>query len=144
MRTRTLLIVGAIIAVAGGAYAWREYNRPTQGAGEMKVTLTVNAEDLHQAFISDETAANTKYVGTAEQAIEVKGLIRSIDPAEAGMTNVTLATSDEMSGVVCEFPNAVLPQEWKPGDKVMLKGICTGVNDLIPDVILVRCAPVAQ
>ena len=141
MRARTMLIAGGIIAVIGGAYVWAQYNRPVETAGTMDTVLTVVAADLHQAFITNEAAANAKYVGKTEQAIQVKGVIRAVETTNGG-SSVVLETADAMAGVVCEFKNDALPMGWKTGDTVALKGICTGVNDLIPDVILVRCTAV--
>ncbi|MBL0126921.1 MAG: hypothetical protein IPP83_05555 [Flavobacteriales bacterium] len=142
MRTRIVLIAGVIIALIGGAYAWKEYNRTAKDAGAMQEVLTVSAHELQREFRANEQAANAKYVGTTDQAIKVKGMIRAIEPAEEGRTNVLLDSGEENSAVVCEFSADALPKSWAAGQNVFLKGICTGVNDLIPDVILVRCSAV--
>lgn len=144
MRTKTMIIVGGVVAlVGGGTYGLLEYNRVPEGAHAMEVVVSTSATELHAAFMADEQAATLRFVGTTEQAIRVTGVIDAIEPAEGGKKNVTLnATADGMAGVVCEFDGNALPTSWKVGDQVRLQGICTGVNDLIPDVILVRCGAV--
>ena len=39
MKTKTILLIGAAIALAGGAFAWREYNRTAQDASTMAAGL---------------------------------------------------------------------------------------------------------
>ncbi len=141
MQKKTMIIVGAlVVTIAGAMLAIGGYNREPEGAGDKKEVAEVSAAALHAAFLGDETAANTKYVGTSEQAIRVSGAVRSIEAPEGGKVTVVLETADPMAGVVCEFDQASVPTTWTVGDTVTLKGICTGINDLIPDVILVRCA----
>ena len=137
-----IAVAATIAVVGGGVFAYTEYDRPTKGAKDMHASQSVTAADLHAAFITDETTANTQFVGTKEQAIRVNGVVRLIEPVTADLVNVVLETNDAMAGVVCEFNTKDVPKTWNIGDSVALKGICTGVNDLIPDVILVRCGAV--
>ena len=137
-----IAVAATIAVVGGGVFAYTEYSRPSKDAKDMNESLSVTAADLHATFIADETAANARFVGTKEQAIRVTGVIRLIEPVTADLVNVLLETNDAMAGVVCEFNAKDLPKAWNVGDAVALKGICTGVNDLIPDVILVRCGAV--
>lgn len=139
-RTWIAIIIVAIILV--GSYAWKEYNRVPTGAASMDAAFSTTAEALHADFLADETAATAKYVGAKEQAIRVEGVIRAVVQADGGGVTVILETADAMAGVLCEFTAAALPEGWKTGDRVKVQGICTGMNDLIPDVILVRCSAV--
>lgn len=143
MKSRNVILVSvSVIAIAAGLYGWSEYDRKPQSAGDRDEVATVSAEDLHAAFLADEAAANARYVGAIEQVIRVNGVVRSVEDAVGGKVSVVLETADAMAGVICEFEQGAVPVAWKAGDRVSLKGICTGVNDLIPDVILVRCAAV--
>lgn len=141
MKARTWIAIGAVAAILGGTYAWKEYNRVPEGAADMNAVLNIPAVELHSAFIADEIGASAKFVGEKEQAIRVTGAIRELvlDP---GSATVILDTDDPMAGVVCEFAPGTVPASWKVGEQVSVQGICTGVNDLIPDVIMVRCAAV--
>ncbi|MBL7938728.1 MAG: hypothetical protein JNL43_05150 [Flavobacteriales bacterium] len=138
MTKRTILIIAILIAVAGGGYAWMEFNRTTAKADDLPVKETISAQDLLAAFTADEAAATTRFVGTTEQVVQVSGTIRSIDPA-VDITNIVLGTESELAGVVCEFDPADVPADWRSGASVTIKGICTG---MLMDVVLVRCTAV--
>lgn len=138
MNAKVLLLIGVVVAAIGGGYAWNEYAREKASADDMPVKERVSAADLLAAFAADEVAASARFVGTTEQVVHVSGSIRSIDIAAAGLTNVVLETGDPMAGVVCEFPSEAAPKNWKVGDAVAVKGICTG---MLMDVVLVRCVP---
>jgi hypothetical protein len=140
MRPKTFLAVGATVALVAGVFAWREYHREAKGAADLQTAHTASASELLQAFMADEAAATARFVGTSEQAIVVEGVIRAADANGPGW-NVVLETGDDMAGVVCEF--AALPEGWKAGDAVKVKGICqgyTGEGMLPGDVVLQRCA----
>ena len=87
----------------------------------------------------DEAAATATYVGTTEQAVQVSGTIRAMEPSGDGKVTVILETGDPLAGVTCEFAEADVPGTWRSGTEVSVKGICTG---LLMDVVLVRCAAV--
>lgn len=132
-----MIAVAAAIALAGGGtYAWLEYSRGVAGADKLPVKETTTAEELLQAFQADEATATAKYVGSVEQAVQVSGTIRSMEPQSDGRVNVVLETGDALSGVVCEFAEADVPITWRSGGEATVKGICTG---LLMDVVLVRC-----
>ncbi len=140
MQKKTIIIVGVlVVGIAGAMIGMNEYNRAPLVALEKDEVASTTAPELLAAFVADEQAANAKFVGTADQAIRVTGVVRSIGSPEAGVVNLVLQTGDPAAGVVCEFAAADLPASWKPGDKVVLKGICTGY---LIDVILNRCGAV--
>jgi hypothetical protein len=134
-----MIIVGATIAAVAGGYALKEYNRGVEGAASMEAAATVSAADLLAAFTADEAAATATYVGTAEQAVQVSGTIRAMEPTGDGKVTVILETGDPLAGVTCEFAEADVPGTWRSGADVTVKGICTGI---LMDVVLVRCAAV--
>lgn len=141
MKARTWIAIGAVAAILGGGYAWKEFNRTPEGAADMTAALEISSAELHAAFLADEAEATARFVGEKEQAIRVSGTIRDLEQGE-GSATVILDSDDAMAGVVCEFAAGTVPATWKVGDKVSVQGICTGINDLIPDVIMVRCAGV--
>lgn len=141
MKARTWIAIGAVAAIIGGGYALKEFNRAPEGAADMKAELSVTAGELHAAFVADEEGATARFVGEKEHAIRVSGAIRELEQ-DARSATVILDTEDAIAGVVCEFAPGTIPVAWKSGDQVEVQGICTGINDLIPDVIMVRCAAV--
>lgn len=131
-----IAVFATVAIVGGGTYAYLEYGRGVSGAAEMKPVAAVTAGELLSAYTTDEAAADQRFVGSAEQAIQVSGTIRAMEPVGSDKTNVILDTGDPMAGVVCEFTNADLPQDWRSGVEVTVQGICTG---MLMDVVLVRC-----
>lgn len=134
-----MLFVGLTLAAVAGGYALLEYSRGVKGADDLKVAVTVNAEQLLGEFNADEATAMAKYVGTTEQAVQVTGTIRSMGPTGDGKVTVVLETGDALAGIACEFAEADVPVDWRAGAAVTVKGICTG---LLMDVVLVRCSAV--
>lgn len=134
-----MLFVGLTLAAVAGGYAVLEYGRGVKGADDLKVAATVSAEQLLGAFNADEAAATATYVGTTEQAVQVTGTIRSMGPTGDGKVTVVLETGDALAGIACEFAEADVPDDWRAGAAVTVKGICTG---LLMDVVLVRCSAV--
>lgn len=135
MRVRTIIITGATVALVGGIFAWREYSRGHVDTSARDAVARVTAAELLSAFQADEQAATARYVGTSEQVIEVAGSIRSMEEQEPGRWNVVLETGQE-PGVECEL--ASVPEQWSPGASVVVKGICTGMDDLFGHIILQR------
>lgn len=136
MNRKTLGILLFAAALIAAVYGWNEFNRGAADANELPVKETVGAQELFDAFLSDESAATERFVGTKEQVIQVNGTIRGIEKAGPNLTNVILATTDDMAAVVCEFDEGAVPSAWIAGKDVSVKGICTG---MLLDVILVRC-----
>lgn len=131
-----IAVFATVAVVGGGTFAYLEYERGVSGAAEMKPVAAVTAGELLSAYTTDEAAADQRFVGSAEQAIQVSGTIRAMEPVGSDKTNVILETGDPMAGVVCEFTNTDLPQDWRSGVEVTVQGICTG---MLMDVVLVRC-----
>lgn len=125
-----LLVLLAILA--GAYYGLSEFNRGNVGAG--KTDFKVSTTELFEAFDDDETAANAKYL---DKTVEVTGVIQEVSKNKEGKITVTL-DGGMMFGITCEmFGSEKLDQsKYKKGEKVTLKGICTGY---LSDVVLVRC-----
>ena len=103
--------------------------RKAAAAAELGADFTLTAEDLHKAFETNEEQALKKYL---DKVIEVSGTISDIASNEK-RTDISLETPDPMVAVTVQ----VLPEDQKKaaalkvGDKVKLKGICTGkVTDI--------------
>jgi hypothetical protein len=125
-----LLAVGAVATIAGGTYAYREYNRGVADTAGEDAKSTVTAEVLVAEFAADENAANTRYVG---QVVEVSGTVKSIE----GNT-VTLAAGGPDDLVTCAFGSAPAARAATP---VKIKGEVSGSMTLMgTEVQLVRCA----
>ena len=136
---KKVLITIGILALIGGGVAIYLYNMPHQNIQKAEADYTMTAQELFQAFESDESTANEKYL---DQIIQVSGAVQSVNKKEDGTTSVTLQGIG-MFGVVCEMDQRTEHErtDFEQGERVTLKGKCTGK---LMDVVLVRCVEVNQ
>jgi hypothetical protein len=127
-------VIFLIIAGAGaGIYL---FNKQHKDLGKMKPDFILTASDLQKAFENDEAAATAKYV---KKIIEVSGIIESVSPGEGKTLSITLKTESDLSSVICTFQSAGDLPEFKAGDKIVLRGECSGY---LTDVLLNNCSSV--
>ena len=131
-KMKKIFIIVLILAVVAGVYAYYLYNKPRSGVSEMTTSYTLDAASLFSEFAADENAANAKYLG---KAIEVTGTVRSVDIDDRGTMNVAIETG-EMGAVNCQFEKKEAMPEVADGNKVRVKGICSG---FLLDVVMVDC-----
>jgi len=127
------IVVGII---TGGIIVYRIYTRPHRDVTkEQGVQLT--AQSLYDAFKTNETAANAKYLN---KAIELNGEVAEVTTNQDGNTVVNIKTNDPMFVINCTFKTK--PGELKPGQAITFKGICTGYipdfNVVINEGVLVK------
>lgn len=130
------LLAAGLIGAAVGYYLW---NKPHENMEKAKADVAIEAAQLFKEYNADENAANAKYL---DKTIAVSGKVKESTKGEDGTIKVSLETGSDF-GVVCEFdPLSKHPRtEFSPGEQVVLKGKCTGLNF---DVQLTRCVEVRQ
>jgi hypothetical protein len=132
---KKILITGIIILLAGVFVFFKIYNKPHIDVSAAKPNISTEAGILLGEFLTNETEANSKYL---EQIIQVVGTIAEIDTDKNGNAIIVLRKNDDIESVICH----ILPEENKKasnlkiGQKINIKGICTGY---LMDVILVKC-----
>lgn len=117
----TLLLVGILIAIGTIYYL---YNKPSENIVSEKPEVTVNAMELFNNY-SDSLYLN--------KVVQVEGEINEIDVDQKGEKMLILKEDDDMFGVVCTMDesnteNRKQTESLKIGDRVVLKGICTGFD----------------
>ena len=122
-----------ILALAGIAFGYYKYNKPHNETKNTKSDVIISPADLLKAYEADETAANVAYL---DKIVEVEGNVKSINILEKGIS-LSLDAGSEMSSIICEFESADALAGVKTGDKVKVKGFCTGY---LTDIVLVRCS----
>jgi hypothetical protein len=124
-----------VLAILGGGYGYLQYNKGHQETAGVNADITISPKDLLTAFETDENAANQKYL---DKIIEVEGTVKAFNQNDSG-SSLTLEAGSEISSIICEFEptNAVI--DLTVGQKVKVKGFCTGK---LMDVVLVRCSMV--
>lgn len=131
---KKILLVAATLFLAALAFAFYLYNKPHQGIEDETPHYTLTAETITNDFSASEEKANEKYLG---KIVAVSGIIAEKSRDKQGNYNITLQGPD-LSGVGCQFDpkEQKKASELKEGQKVTIKGICTGV---LMDVVLVDC-----
>ncbi len=127
-----------ILIVLGIAFGFYLYNKPHKNIGRAKADFEMKASNLYQEFETDESAANEKFL---DKVITVSGTIREVTKDEEGNTSLMLETESPLASVICQLDNLTDHDrtDFKAGEKVSFKGICTG---LLMDVVMVRCVEV--
>lgn len=122
-----LILFGIGIIAAAGLVYWF-YNKPARDVTQEKgVQLT--AQNLYDAFKTNEADANAKYL---DKAIELTGEVGAVSVNQDGNTVVDFKTNDPLVVINCTFKTK--PGTLTPGQTITFKGICTGY---IPDANVV-------
>jgi hypothetical protein len=130
---KKFLPIVLVLALLGGGYGYMQWNKKHADVAAAKSDVAISPSDLLKEFNEDENLANSKYL---DKVIEVEGTVKSINTVDVG-GSVSLDTGDEMASVTCEFENASDVVGVKVGDKLRVKGLCSGK---LIDVVLNRSA----
>ena len=131
---KTKVVVGAlVIALIGVSSAFYLYRKPAEHVVTANSVYTLSADQLFKEFQLSEATANQKYLN---QVITVKGRIADLSAVDSLGINIVLATDNPLFGVNCQVPGGDESGTLKPGDKVSIKGLCTGI---LMDVVLIKC-----
>lgn len=125
---KALLVIG-ITAILGIAYALYVWYKPQRDVAR-EDGIAVTAQLIFDAYSQNENTANTTYLN---KAVQVTGEVAAVKANQEGKVVITLQTSDPMFGVQCTMKEKV---GTKVGEKVTIKGICTG---FLMDVVLIDC-----
>lgn len=151
MKRRTILLsVAGIVLAAGAYYGYKLYYRENKDLTQVKPALVITADKLVQEFVTDETAANKKYLPKEELVIEVTGEVKSVETNDKGRATLVLKASEaDMSSLQCSIDSTHLGDlnGIKPGDAARVRGVVTGFNSdelLGSDVFLARSVVIRQ
>ena len=136
---KKIIILILVVFVSGVSYAYYLFNKKHVSVSEVKPAFTMDAHLLVSEYDSNEKTANSKYLG---KVIEVQGVVAEKMKDQKGNYNVTLQGPD-ISGIGCEFEPAAqnYVMQIKEGQKVTIKGVCTGV---LMDVVMVDCCIIPE
>ncbi|MEK6151956.1 hypothetical protein WIW50_01785 [Flavobacteriaceae bacterium 3-367] len=127
-----IFLMGCILL--GGYVFITFFLEPSRDTKRARTEVRISSESLVSSFLVDERSANTSYV---EKTIEVQGIVREITFLNDRYT-VFLHGGDELACLMCDMQADQLEQvkNLKPGQKVLLKGVCKG---FLMDAILLNC-----
>ncbi|MBL0882286.1 MAG: PLDc N-terminal domain-containing protein [Chitinophagaceae bacterium] len=127
-------IAGAVLSVA--ATVFFVYNRKHEDVSQ-KEGVKMTAQQLFDAFKTDENAANALYL---DKAIELSGEILAVNTNQDGQVVVDIKTNDPFVVINCTFK--IDPGTLTEGQNITFKGFCRGyipdANVVINDGILVK------
>jgi len=129
-----IIIGGAILIIIAFFIAIKLYNKPHVDTKKSKADFVLTAQNLISDFLQDEISAEQKY---ANQVLQINGEIHKISTLN-GNGVITLKFTNLDSSIICHLQ----PEEnkkillFKKGQKITVKGICTGY---LLDVIMVNC-----
>ena len=133
---KIVLAVVVIGALAAGSYALYVYYKPHRDVSKEK-GVQLSAQNLYDAFKTNEADANAKYL---DKAIELTGEVGAVSKNQDGKTVVDFKTNDPMVVINCTFKTD--PGALTPGQTITFKGICTGyipdANVVINEGVLVK------
>jgi len=132
MKIRNVLIILLVAVVIGGIIGYKQYNKPHRDLMSEKVSAQMTAQELFSAYEEDESQANEQYL---DEMVEITGTIERVN-IEQEKSTLQLQTEDMMAGIICEFEAGALKNIPAEGEKITVRGICTGK---LMDVVLVRC-----
>lgn len=116
------LVIAVLVVAAYGIYQWNKPHRDVQGE---ETKLILSSDSLQMLYGQNPDSANKMFL---DQAVVVKGEVQSI---EGDSTTTVL-----LPGAACSMEGDNLSIQ--KGDKVKIKGICTGYDDLFQEVRIDR------
>lgn len=125
---KILLSIAGIGLVAGLILLYWIFNKPHRDVAKEK-GIELTAQQLYDAFKTNETQANSLYL---DKAIQLSGTVADISTNQAGQKVINFSTNDPLVMINCTFKTD--PGDLKSGDTITFKGICTGY---IPDANVV-------
>jgi hypothetical protein len=121
------IITILVVLIVGGLALTAYYNKPHRNP-EKEQALTISATELFNQFVSDETAANSRFL---DKVLIVTGNVKTTTRNQQNAQVITIETGDDYFGVQCTLtPQAT---EVSINDFVAIKGICKG---FLSDVVI--------
>lgn len=127
------LIVIILVSIVA-YYGYYEYTRKPADLSSVASAAQITADSLVQLFVQDEEQANSLYLG---KAIDISGVISTMNQTDTTV-NILFGQPDDMHRVSCLIDAKYVGKlkRYKPGDSIVLRGMCTG---FLIDVELNRC-----
>ena len=141
---KNLTIIITAVVLVTGVTMYFLWNKPHKNIKDA-TAVELSAVNLYTVFITDSLKAKSLYV---DKVIQVLGEVARLSLNQQAQQIILIKTAVDGGYINCtmEKKNNAL----KAGDKITLKGICSGyisgdIDMGLPgDVFLVRCYPISQ
>lgn len=130
-----------VAIIIGGAIGWYMYQKPVKNFAESSSDYSLPATTIFAEFALNPEAATQKYVAD-DKVVQISGILKEKNQNEDGTVTFILDSGTLDGSVACTFTkeNSARALQKEIGSEVILKGQCTGFEDLInPELILIRC-----
>jgi hypothetical protein len=124
---KRVLIAVVIIGLLGAGVAWYLINEKFSDTQSVKADYTVDAPAFIKEFEKDAAGANKKYT---DKIVAVSGIVAATENPSDTITNIKFTDTATGSYAIFAFQGQHLKeaQQVKEGDKVAIKGSCSGGN----------------
>lgn len=129
---RKIIIALLVLGMIGVGIAYLQYNKSHRDIVAEEATIEVTAIALFDAYATNEKGANKLYL---DQVMVVTGEVLELDKAN---NMVVFKTEDDFGTVNASFDDASYLEGVEAGQKIQVKGHCTGGDDL--GVIITHCS----
>lgn len=130
MKSKLILAILAL-ALLGGGYGYYLFNKKTPGLEDAKADFMVNANELFDAFDSNEQEAQSTY---GSKIVEVTGEVLEVKQSDTQTTIILKAENALIGGINCSFNKII--EGPSIGEEITIRGLCQG---FLMDVILNNC-----
>ncbi|SDH27396.1 OB-fold protein [Chitinophaga filiformis] len=120
-RRKLIILAGALLCLIAAGTGYYLYNKPRTTAAESRTDKHISAQQLYEAFASNEQQANSNYVN---KVVEVKGTVTDVQKTG---TSISVLLAGGAGGVNCSIVPGEEKQLPKVGESVLIKGLCTGM-----------------
>ena len=137
MNKKHLYLIAFILLVSYGCYiVYSMYNKPHKIISEQTVDYRLTVDEMIKAYTNDETTAIATYI---DKVVVLEGTLKSITASESSLSIAILEGENGLAN--CEFCNTDLnlSKSPNPGDKVFIKGLFIGYDDLLGELQLKKC-----
>lgn len=138
-----VLFCAAIAVIIGLSVAIYMFFKPQRNIADEKPVYTITAGELYKEFSTNEIVANQKYLSDKNgKVIQISGLVSEVIAQADTAVSITIKdTTMPIGDILCSVGKNDLAKatKFKKGDKIVLKGECTGYVDLTNEVSLSKC-----
>lgn len=131
------LLILLPILLLGIGFGYYQYTLPMPKVEDLTTDYEFEAGQLYRYYTANEQEADAQLL---DKLLLVTGTVKNL-VADGNQLSVILEGHDQ-GGIICEIDERLIQQTDLPriGQKVQLKGVCTG---LLLDVVLVDCVLIA-
>jgi hypothetical protein len=138
-----VFFAAGIAVIAGLSVAIYMFFKPQRNIAVEKPAYTITSGELYKEFSTNETVANQKYLSNENgKIIQISGVVSEVIAQADTAVSITIKDSTMAVGdILCSVGKNDLAKaaKFKVGDKIVLKGECTGYVNLTNEVSLSKC-----